>query len=122
SPEVVPVPGGTRVEMHRQLSNPVLESAKRWLWNAFGGNAEKSTGRTYCMQVSHCKLARVVVLNSERFGRGMTFDEYVAFMATPENLRREGSGGAPRVDRSDFFRKARDTARLTPDQTAALEW
>lgn len=52
----------------------------------------------------------------------MTFDEYVAFMATPENLRREGSGGAPRVDRSDFFRQALAQARLTPDQVAALQW
>ncbi len=52
----------------------------------------------------------------------MTFDEYVAFMATPENLRREGSGGAPRVDRSDFFRQAYARAQLTPDQAAALDW
>jgi hypothetical protein len=52
----------------------------------------------------------------------MTFDEYVAFMATPENLRREGSGGAPRVDRSGFFRDAFAAARLDPDQAAMLKW
>ncbi len=61
-------------------------------------------------------------ITPERFAKGMTFDQYVAFMATPENLRREGSGGAPRVDRSDFFRQAFAQSRLTDAQTAALQW
>jgi hypothetical protein len=52
----------------------------------------------------------------------MTFDEYVAFMATPENLRRQGSGGAPRIDRSAYFRQAFDAARLDSDQSAMLKW
>jgi hypothetical protein len=52
----------------------------------------------------------------------MTFDEYVAYLATPENLRREGSGGAPRVDRSGYFRGAFERRRLTEDQSAALRW
>ncbi len=51
----------------------------------------------------------------------MTFDEYLTYIATPENLQREGSGG-PRVDRSDFFRQAFADSRLTADQAAALDW
>src|SRR5215471_19331971 len=62
------------------------------------------------------------VVTPERYARGMTFDEYVAYISTPENLRREGSGGAPRVDRSGFLREAFERARLTEDQAAALKW
>jgi hypothetical protein len=52
----------------------------------------------------------------------MTFDEYVRYIGSPENLQREGSGGSPRIDRSAFFRHAFDRSRLTPDQSAALKW
>lgn len=52
----------------------------------------------------------------------MTFDEYVEYVGTPENLRREGTGGAPRVDRSGFLREAFERARLTDDQASALRW
>ena len=31
------------------------------------------------------------ILTPERFASGMTFDEYLAFMATPQNLAREAS-------------------------------
>ena len=62
------------------------------------------------------------VVTPERFAQGMTFDDYVAYMATPENLMREGSGGGPRIDRSAYFREAFASARLTSDQAAALEW
>jgi len=62
------------------------------------------------------------VVTPERYARGMTFDEYVAYIGSPENLRREGSGGVPRVDRSGFFRDTFDRARLTDDQAAALRW
>jgi thioredoxin family protein len=51
----------------------------------------------------------------------MTFDQYVAYLSTPENLRREASSGT-RVDRSAFFRDAFERSRLTDDQTAALKW
>jgi len=33
------------------------------------------------------------VVTPERFASGMTFDQYVAYVGTPENLKREGSGG-----------------------------
>src|SRR6185312_2607576 len=61
-------------------------------------------------------------LDPKRYAQGMTFDEYVAYIATPENLRREGSGGVPRIDRSGFFREAFANSRLTPDQREALQW
>jgi hypothetical protein len=52
----------------------------------------------------------------------MTFDQYVAYVGTPENLAREGSGGAPRRDYSAFLREAFEKTRLTADQEAALQW
>ena len=63
-----------------------------------------------------------MVVTRERFQQGMTFDEYVSYVATPENLQREGSGGAPRVDRSAFLRSAFERSRLRDDQAAALRW
>src|SRR5262245_4903120 len=52
----------------------------------------------------------------------MRYDEYVAYIATPENLSREGTGGTARIDRSAYFRDAFDNARLNDDQSAALKW
>ena len=60
-----------------------------------------------------------------RFAQGMTFDEYVRFTGTPENLAREGStlaGPAPRKDWSGFLKARHANARLTATQVAALEW
>jgi hypothetical protein len=62
------------------------------------------------------------MVTRERFMQGMTFDEYVSYVGTPENLQREGSGGAPRVDRGAFLRSAFERSRLTDDQLAALKW
>jgi len=52
----------------------------------------------------------------------MHYDEYVAYIATPDNLRREGTGGTPRIDRSAYFRDAFNAARLNDDQSAAFKW
>src|SRR5215813_3524518 len=52
------------------------------------------------------------VVTPERFASGMTFDQYVAYVATPENLKREGSG-RPRADMSGHLRAA---------QAAAIKW
>lgn len=60
-------------------------------------------------------------ITAERFAQGMTFDEYVAFIGTPENLKRGASQG-PRQDFSAYFREAFERARLTEDQAAALKW
>jgi hypothetical protein len=51
----------------------------------------------------------------------MTFDQYVAYIGTPENLRREATSG-PRVDYSAFFREAFEKTVLTDAQAAALKW
>lgn len=62
------------------------------------------------------------VVTAERFESGMTFDEYVAYIGSAENLAREGSGGAPRRDFSAFFREAFEKSRLNEAQAAALKW
>jgi hypothetical protein len=61
------------------------------------------------------------VINAEQFATGMTFDEYVAFVGTPENLKRGGARG-PRQDFSAFLRESFEQTRLTDDQAAALKW
>jgi thiol-disulfide isomerase/thioredoxin len=61
-------------------------------------------------------------VTAERFASGMTFDEYVAYIGTPENLAREGSGGAARRDFSAFFREAFEKTRLSDAQSEALKW
>ncbi len=67
----------------------------------------------------------------ERFARGMTFDDYVRYAGSAENLAREafggyfpdaGSFGAPRKDNSHVFRERYARARLSDHQTAAIKW
>src|SRR4051812_27062249 len=60
-------------------------------------------------------------ISADLFARGMTFDQYVAFIGSPENLQRAASQG-PRQDLSTYFREAFERARLTDDQDAALRW
>jgi hypothetical protein len=63
-----------------------------------------------------------------RFAAGMTFEDYVRFTGSPENLAREGfdirrfSLVRPRVDWSGYLRERHARARLTDDQTAAITW
>src|SRR5213080_3888190 len=61
------------------------------------------------------------MVSAERFAKGMTFEQYVRFAATPENLAREGSRG-PRKDFSGYLRTAYDAARLSPAHEAAWTW
>lgn len=64
----------------------------------------------------------------ERFAKGMTFDEYVRFTGSPENLAREGfdirrfSKVRPRLDWSGYLRERFAKAKLTDDQAAAITW
>src|SRR5262245_58784394 len=67
----------------------------------------------------------------ERFAKGRTFDEYLKYVGSPENLAREahggyfpqgGSIGAPRRDNSAIFRDRHARARLDERQTAAIRW
>ena len=71
------------------------------------------------------------VVTPERFAKGMTFDEYVTYTGSPENLAREAFGGyfpdggsfsAPRKDNSAVFRDRYARTRLGDDQTAAIKW
>jgi thiol-disulfide isomerase/thioredoxin len=61
------------------------------------------------------------VVTPERYASGMTFDEYVNFIGTPENLKREATSG-PRQNYRVFFQDAFAKSRLTDDQTAAFKW
>src|SRR5438309_8014780 len=71
------------------------------------------------------------VVTPERFARGMTFDQYVKYTGSPENLAREafasyypdgGSIGTTRRDNSAVFRERYARARLTDQQVAAIKW
>jgi Thioredoxin len=62
------------------------------------------------------------VVTPERFATGLTFPQYVDYVGSPENLKREGSGGEPRRDWSAAFRTAYEAARLGDAQAAAIHW
>jgi thioredoxin family protein len=71
------------------------------------------------------------VVTPERFAKGMTFDEYVRYAGSADNLSREafgsyfpdaGSRGAARKDNSPVFRERYARARLSDHQTAAIKW
>lgn len=71
------------------------------------------------------------VVSAERFAQGMTFEEYVKYTGSPENLAREAWGGyfpdggsmpTARKDNSTIFRERYDRARLSDRQAAAIRW
>jgi len=71
------------------------------------------------------------VVTAERFAKGRTFDEYVKYTGSQENLAREAFGGyfpdggsfsAPRKDNSAVFRERYAKTRLSDDQAAAIKW
>jgi hypothetical protein len=75
-------------------------------------------------------MARSVV-TPERFAKGRTFEEYVTYTGSAENLSREafgsyfpdgGSKPAPRRDNSAVFRERYARARLGDQQIAAIKW
>jgi Thioredoxin len=67
-------------------------------------------------------------MTPERFAKGLTWDDYVRFTGSPENLAREGfdirrfSLVRPRLDWSGYLRERHDRARLTEPQAAAIAW
>ena len=63
-----------------------------------------------------------ITLTPERYARGMTFEEYFEFIGSEENLRREGSQGAPRRDWTAYLRERYERTRLTEAQVAATRW
>ena len=64
----------------------------------------------------------ITAITPEPYASGMTFDEYVAFIASPENLSRESSVRPRVAENSALFRQAFEQTRLTDDQAAALKW
>jgi Thioredoxin len=71
------------------------------------------------------------VITPERFASGMTFDEYLRYAGSAENLAREafggyfpdgGSFGAPRKDNSAVLRERYLRARLADHQAASIRW
>ena len=71
------------------------------------------------------------VVTPERFAKGMTFDEYLKYTGSAENLAREAFGSyfpdggarpAPRKDNSAVFRERYDKARLSEEHAAAIKW
>jgi hypothetical protein len=71
------------------------------------------------------------IVTPERFAMGRTFDEYVRYAGSPENLAREafgsyfpdgGSRGAVRKDNSAVLRERYARVRLAEHQTAAISW
>lgn len=62
------------------------------------------------------------VVTPERFASGMSFEQYLAWIATPESLAREGSGGVPRRDWSGWMRAWYESMRLSAAQTEAIRW
>jgi Thioredoxin len=71
------------------------------------------------------------VVTPERFAKGRTFEEYVKYAGSPENLAREAWGGyfddggskpTARKDNSAVFRERYTRARLSDQQSAAIKW
>ena len=68
------------------------------------------------------------MVTADRFAKGMTFDEYVMFTGSPQNLAREGfdvrrfSKVSPRIDWSGYLRERYAKASLTAEQAAAIKW
>jgi len=67
----------------------------------------------------------------ERFAKGMTFDGYMKYTGSAENLAREAFGSyfpdggakpAPRKDNSAVFRERYARARLSDHQVSAIKW
>jgi hypothetical protein len=64
------------------------------------------------------------VVTAERFAQGMTFDQYVAYVGTPENLAREAGWwlGTVRVNFSGLLRERYEKNRLDDTQAVAIRW
>jgi len=64
----------------------------------------------------------VSAVTAARFATGMTFEQYVAYVGTPENLKRESSMGGTRTDQSGFLRERHQRLQLSEAQTAMIRW
>jgi hypothetical protein len=71
------------------------------------------------------------LVTPERFAKGLTFDEYLKHVGSPDNLAREAWGGyfpdggsiaTARKDNSGVIRERYARARLSDHQAAAIKW
>ena len=62
------------------------------------------------------------VVTPARYASGLTFPQYLEDIATPANLAREGSGGAPRRDWSGHMRQWYDSMPLDATRAGAWKW
>jgi hypothetical protein len=71
------------------------------------------------------------MVTPERFAQGMTFEQYLAYVGSAENLAREAWGGyfpdagsipTARKDNSGVFRERYARARLAEHQVEAITW
>jgi len=64
------------------------------------------------------------VVTPERYASGMTFEQYLQYIASTDNLRRESSplAGDARRDWSGWMRDWYRSLRLSDAQTAAIRW
>lgn len=65
---------------------------------------------------------RSTVVTPERFASGLSFEQWLAYIGSPENLAREGSGGAPRRDYTAQVRAWYEATRLSDAQVEAIRW
>ena len=67
-------------------------------------------------------------MTPDRFAIGMTFDDYLKFIGSPQNLAREGFDVRrfalckPRLDWSGYLRERHAKARLSDEETIAIKW
>lgn len=63
-------------------------------------------------------------ITPDRFARGMTFDQYLSYVGTPENLAREAGWwlGPERRDFSGLLRSWYDRCSPSDAQVAAIRW
>jgi len=63
-------------------------------------------------------------MTPERFAMGMTFEQYLEYIGTPENLERESGWwlGPQRMDFSDILRQYHARLRLSDEQIDAIRW
>jgi hypothetical protein len=64
------------------------------------------------------------VVTPARFAEGMTFDQYIKYIGTPENLQREAGWllGPQRMDFSTILRERYERLRLSDEQVEAIRW
>src|SRR6185369_16806276 len=128
----------TRAQRHRPLRAATDRPTRRRRGAARSPRRARGPARSWCVSCARVPLPsdgetgdetieeRVMerknsVVTPERFASGMTFDQYVAYVGTPENLKREGSG-RPRSDMTANLRAGHAAARLDDAQTAAIKW